>query len=296
MIFNIQRYSTHDGSGIRTVIFYKGCPLRCRWCSNPESQSFEYDLMYDERLCNQFGDCMEQSEQAVTLLDGKIDINRKEIQDPTQFSETCASKALTVSGQKSSVEELLVEIEKDKPFYSQSGGGVTLSGGEPFSQVDEIFKLLLALKEDNINVSIETSLYTKWDHIEKCLPLIDLFLVDLKHLDPVKFKEYTGGNCNLFRKNLEKLEKSQANIIIRIPVIPGFNDSIAEMKNLIDYTASFKNINEIHLIPYHTFGVEKYKLLGLDYNYTTNSGIDQDKLDFIEKYANQKNIKTKIGG
>ncbi len=296
MIFNIQRYSTHDGSGIRTIIFYKGCPLRCRWCSNPESQSFKHDLMYDERLCNQFGDCMEQSKQAITFLDGKININRKEIHDPIQFSETCASKALTVSGQKSSVEELLVEIEKDKPFYSQSGGGVTLSGGEPFSQVDEIFKLLLALKEDNINVSIETSLYTKWDHIEKCLPLIDLFLVDLKHLDPVKFNKYTGGDCNLIRNNLEKLEKSQANIIIRIPVIPGFNDSNAELKNLIDYTVSFKNINEIHLIPYHTFGVEKYKLLGLEYNFTTKSGIDQDKLNFIEKYAHQKNIKIKIGG
>jgi len=296
MIFNIQRYSTHDGSGIRTIIFYKGCPLRCKWCSNPESQSFNHDLMYDDRICNHFGDCLSQSDQGITFLNGKIHINRNEINGKSQYSDICASKALTVSGHKASIEDLLTEIAKDKPFYSQSGGGVTLSGGEPFSQVDEIYKLLLKLKEENINVSIETSLYTKWDHIEKCLPLIDLFLVDLKHLDPIKFKKYTGGNCNLVTENLIKLEKSKSNIIIRIPILPGFNDSNEEMQNIIDFAATFKNINEIHLIPYHTFGVEKYKLLGKDYDFTTKSEIDDKKLNAFKKYAQQKKIKTKIGG
>ena len=296
MIFNIQRYSTHDGSGIRTIIFYKGCPLRCKWCSNPESQSFKHELMFDDRLCKQFGDCIEQNTEAISLLNGKIDINRDEIKDPTQFSDTCASKALSISGQKASVEDLLIEIAKDKPFYNQSGGGVTLSGGEPFSQVDEIYNLLLALKEEKINVSIETSLHTNWNHIEKCLPLIDLFLVDLKHLDSIKFKKYTGGNSNLVTDNLKKLVQTKAKIIIRIPVIPGFNNSDDELKALIDYTASLEKIDEIHFIPFHTFGVEKYKLLGKNYDFTTVSDHANKKLDLIQKYANKKNLKTKIGG
>jgi pyruvate formate lyase activating enzyme len=296
MIFNIQRFSTHDGAGIRTIIFYKGCPLRCQWCSNPESQSPEPSILFDQRICKGFGDCLKKDGKAITLNNHGIQINRSAIAHPEKLKETCVSRALTVSGENKTVEELLQEIEKDRPFYQRSKGGVTLSGGEPLAQGSELIVLLQELKKRNIDVSVETSLHVHWKKIERCLGLVDTFLVDLKHTHREKFRWYTQGNLDLVLDNLGKINRKAQNIIIRIPVIPDFNHTENEMKHIIDFVAALDQITEIHFIPYHTLGLEKYKMLGMDYAFGSRRAVDPSELNGYAEYAHTKGFKTKIGG
>ena len=298
MIFNIQRFSTHDGDGIRTVIFYKGCPLRCLWCSNPESLSFDYSVMYDKKKCRNFGDCIKAHNKAITRIKNNgIQINHELINknEPEKLRNICASKALTISGESKSVNELLTEIEKDTPFYRENGG-VTLSGGEPLSHDEELFTLLQKLKDRNINVNIETSLHVSWRKVARCIGLVDTFLVDLKHTNKEKFKTFTQGDAELVMENLIKLTDSVVHVIVRFPVIPGFNFSENEMKQMIEFVTSLKNVNEIHFLPYHTFGVEKYKLLGMDYIFGSKKQVQDSELEPFIQYALSKGLETKIGG
>ncbi len=296
MIFNIQRFSTHDGRGVRTIIFYKGCLLRCAWCSNPESQSFGYSIMYDKKTCKNFGDCLKGNNKAITSgSDGGILINRQQIDKPEQLRDVCASKALTVSGEKKSVDELLVEIEKDRLFY-RNNGGVTFSGGEPLAQGEELISLLRELKNRDIDVAIETTLYVAWDKVERCLGLVGTFLVDLKHTDKTKFNTYTGGDLDVVLTNLKKLANQNENIIIRVPVIPEFNHSEHEMKEIIDFAATCKNVAEIHFLPYHTLGVEKYKMVGMEYKFGIKKQVSDSELTGYIEYAKLVGLQTKIGG
>jgi len=296
MIFNIQRYSIHDGDGIRTIVFFKGCPLRCRWCSNPESQSFGPSLMYDQRNCKNFGDCIEIGSPAISIKEGNLSINRANINNTEAFRDICVSKALTVVGNDLSSYDLLEEIEKDLPFYQQSRGGVTLSGGEPLSQNGSISLFLDELKKNKIHVSVETTLHITWTQIERCLGKIDCFLVDLKHTDKSKFKEFTDGDLDLVLNNLEMLDKQGQNIIIRIPVIPGFNHSSEEMMGIIDMAASLQSVNEVHFIPYHTLGSEKYRMLGMDYPYNNHKGLSEEEIKPYLELAALKRLNAKVGG
>ena len=296
MIFNIQRFSTHDGKGIRTIVFYKGCPLRCQWCSNPESQSFGYDVMYDLKYCLNFGDCIPTEANAISWKGNHgIQINRELLQHPENLRNTCVTKALTVSGEQKSVSELLIEIEKDLLFYREDGG-VTLSGGEPLAQGEDLVLLLVELKKRNINVNVETSLHVIWEKVERSIGLVDTFLVDLKHTDRDKFKTFTHGDAELVMNNLKKLNDSEAHIIVRIPVIPGFNHSEKEMKQMIDFVATLNNVTEIHFLPYHTFGVEKYKMLNMDYLFGNEKPVQDLELSSYLEYAQLKKFHTKIGG
>ena len=296
MIFNIQRFSTHDGQGIRTMIFFKGCPLHCLWCCNPESQSFGYSLMYDRRLCKNFRDCLLPGGKGITSGTTGINIEPSEIQHPEKFRNVCASRALTVSGEEKSVDDILTEIEKDMPFYLESEGGITLSGGEPLSQGAELKTLLMEIKRRNINISIETSLHVPWGMIIRCLDFTDTFLVDLKHTDNGKFKSYTGGKADLVLTNIQKLALRHKNVIIRVPVIPDFNHSEQEMKKIIDFTVSLKTVREIHLLPFHTLGALKYNMLGMEYTYKGKRKVDNCELTGYKEYAEQMGLIAKTGG
>lgn len=296
MVYNIQRYSTHDGTGIRTMIFYKGCPLRCAWCSNPESQTFEPSLMFDQRLCKHFGDCQRIEPLGITHNGNGIRLNRSMIRDPEKLRDTCLSRAITVAGEEKSVQELLVEIEKDIPFYNQSNGGVTLSGGEPLSQDEGMVDLLRALKHSRIDVAVETSLHVAWENVERCIGWVDTFLVDLKHVDHDKFRQYTGGNAALVLANLKKLAAKGERIIIRVPVIPGFNHTRQEMQKIIDFAVSLPTVREMHFIPYHTLGIEKYKMLDMQVPFACTKPVEHAELEGYLQYAREKGLKTRIGG
>jgi len=296
MIFNIQRYSTHDGDGIRTLIFYKGCPLQCQWCSNPESQSFGPSILYDSKSCKHFGDCALAMPGAISKPGIKgIEIKRELIAEPEKLRGVCVSKALTISGESLGVDELLAEVEKDLPFYREDGG-VTLSGGEPLAQGNDLILLLQRLHEQRISTNMETSLHVKWKLVERCIGLVNTFLVDLKHTDPVKFHRYVKGDAALVMENLERLAYFGAHVVVRIPVIPGFNHSEEEIQAMVDFVSTIKGIKEIHFLSYHTFGVEKYRMLGMEYLFDSTVQLGEEELLPYIQYAQSQGFTTRTGG
>jgi pyruvate formate lyase activating enzyme len=193
------------------------------------------------------------------------------------------------------VDDLLKEVEKDLPFYRDEGG-VTLSGGEPLAQGQELVHLLQALHKRRISTNIETSLHVKWKSIERCIGLVRTFLVDLKHIDPEKFRHYVRGDASLVLDNLEKLDYFGAHVVVRIPVIPGFNHSMAEIQAMVDFVSTVKGIREIHFLPYHSFGVEKYRMLGMEYRFSSTKQVEDTELQPYIQYAESQGFKTKIGG
>jgi len=296
MIFNIQRFSTHDGKGIRTNIFFKGCSIKCKWCSNPESQNFQPEIFFVPKKCILCLECIKYSKNNEFCLEnGKIVLNRESLKDPEIFKDICPTKAIEVIGNEASVEEILEEVLKDLPFYNNSEGGVTISGGEPFFQPGLLESLTKELKKLKINISVETCLAVPWNNIERSATNIDVFLADLKHIDPLKFKEFTNGDLEQVLSNFRALETIGANVIVRIPVIHGFNATELEMHSILDFAASLKNVKEVNLLPYHSFGKSKYAQLGR--NYDVNDGSVNDALmkKFVD-YARKLNIKANIGG
>ncbi len=293
-IFNIQKYSIHDGNGVRTNIFFKGCPLRCQWCNNPESLETAPSIMFDDRICHRFGECTKQGNGEIIIENNKLLINRDKISDATVYENICPSRALIVSGQQKTVSQILQEIEKDIPFYKMSGGGVTLSGGEPLSQGAELMELLIQLKKKGINVSVETSLHLQWEIIENYIDLLDMVLVDLKHLDNDKFIKFTGGNADLVLENFRKLDNTGKKFIVRVPVIPGFNFSTRELSAIIDFAAGLKNAKEINFIPFHTLAKEKYQMLGKEYIFGNQKNIEKSQLKPFSEYAEKKGLISKI--
>jgi pyruvate formate lyase activating enzyme len=292
--FNIQRYSIHDGEGIRTNIFFKGCPLRCQWCNNPEGQDHSPSLMYDKRLCRGFGDCANIDCGVIHMNNGKPVINRNLIPDVTKYSEICPSKALVVNGEMKSVEQIVHEVEKDIPFFYYCKGGVTLTGGEPFSQGPDLRELIIKLKNLGIHISVETSLHVEWEIIEEYTGIIDMFLADLKHTDSEKFRRFTGGEARLIMDNIKKLNETEAGFIIRVPVVPLFNYSEQEIYSIIDFTSSLYNLQEINFIPFHNLGAEKYRLLGIEYEYKKQKSINKSDLEPFVDYACEKGLVAKI--
>jgi len=253
-------------------------------------------VMYDEKYCKNFGDCISTESKAISRKGNHgIQVDRQLLKHPENLSNTCVTKALTISGEMKTVSELLTEIEKDLLFYREEGG-VTLSGGEPLAQGEDLVLLLQELKKMGINVNMETSLHVTWGNVERCIGLVDTFLVDLKHTDQIKFKTFTNGGAGLVMDNLKKLNDSKAHIIVRIPVIPGFNHSETEMEQMIRFVDTLNNVTEIHFLPYHTFGAEKYKMLDIVYPFGDVKQVQDSELGSYLQYAQLKKFNTKIGG
>jgi pyruvate formate lyase activating enzyme len=297
MIFDIQRFSTHDGEGIRTTVFFKGCPLRCAWCENPESQSYDAELLYDPAKCILCLECARVSgDGEITAADGTLRIQRERIEHPELYRDVCPAGALQVIGQDQSVEEILREIQKDLPFYIKSGGGVTLSGGEPYGQAGPLLDLLRGLQRLDIRTAVETSLQAPWKHIQPSLPYVDSFLADVKHTDARKFKEYTAGDLGVIQENFQRLAVARAKVVVRVPVIPRFNDSVEEMRGIVDFAASLANVREINFLPFHVLGVHKYSLVGKSYEFLPRVPDWDRRLQQYERLARDKGLKTNIGG
>jgi len=269
IVFDIQRFSVHDGPGIRTTVFMKGCPLRCRWCHNPEGLLREPQLQFFEEDCIKCGAC------------GK----RKRLSDAAE----CPSGALRVCGREMSTEEVMREIKKDIAFYG-SEGGVTLSGGECLMQADFTSSILREAKAEGLSTAADTSGCADWSAFEKTLPFCDLYLYDVKCVDSSAHKEYTGADNSLIIENLKKLAKTGKEIWIRVPVIPGFNDSEKEMDAISDLVSSLPRsaVTRVTLMPYHTLGASKYKTLGKEYPFDTSKRIsDSSLLSFTEIFRSK---------
>lgn len=275
LVFNIQRYSLHDGGGIRTIIFFKGCPLRCPWCSNPESQSFETEILRKPSLCIK---C--QSGSCLTC---------------TESPEDCPTGALELIGKKMSIEEIVNEVKKDMIFYDSTDGGVTLSGGEPLAQGDFIVDLSKRLKELGINTAVETTGVGSWDLLDNVSNYMDLFLFDLKIMDNSKSIDVIKADINLVKTNFEKLIKKGANIIPRVPLIPGFTMDADNIKAISDFVLS-QNLKEIHILPFHQFGSGKYTGLNREYSLKDlKPPLDED-VDKIKQYMEAKGLTVFVGG
>lgn len=293
-VFNIQRFSLQDGNGVRTNIFFKGCPLNCLWCNNPESIDPAPSIMFDERLCHRFEECIKEGNGNIIAENNNLIIQREKITDFSKLRNACPSGALNVAGQPMTVDQIVEEIEKDIPFYNMSGGGVTISGGEPFAQDPDLVELLVRIKDLGIHIAAETSLHVPWSSLEKYLSLVDVFLADLKHLDEVKFARFTGGKVSLVINNFRELDSRGINFVIRVPVIPWFNFSEPELKAIIDFAASLKNAHEIDFIPFHHLAREKYAMLGKEYIFENHRPVEKHELALYVEYAEKCGLSAKI--
>lgn len=252
-IFNIQRFSLHDGPGIRTIVFFKGCLMRCAWCCNPESQRYDIETIIEK------------------------------------------GREKTV-GYDVTVSDIMPEILADLAYYKRSEGGVTLSGGEVLCQADFAAELLKACKEEGLHTAIESSSATSFDKIEKLLPYLDLYLMDIKHMDSEKHKEYTSHGNERILENARKIAESGVELVIRTPVIPGFNDTPEEIKAISHFAKTLPGVCEHHLLPYHRLGTDKYNGLGRRYTLPDVEPPSKEKMEYLLSVAETSGLRCKIGG
>ncbi len=252
-IFDIQKYSIHDGPGIRTIVFLKGCPLRCKWCCNPEGQKFDIQQM------------------------------------------NFAGKIKTV-GEDVTVREILAEIKKDMPYYIRSGGGLTLSGGECLCQPGFATALLYAAKANGISTAIETTGFAEWDIIKEYLKVTDYVLMDIKNIDNEKHKRFCAQSNELILENARKIAENHSSLTIRVPVIPTFNDTEREISAIAEFAKSLPGVKNLHLLPYHRLGSDKYAGLGREYLLEDEDLIPQEKMDRLLEVALSSGLNCRIGG
>ncbi len=254
-IFDIQRYSIHDGPGIRTIVFLKGCVLRCRWCCNPESQSFDIETMR---------------------------VNGRE----------------KVTGRDVTVEEVMEEVERDLPFYRRSGGGLTLSGGESLCQPGFAGALLRAAKKRGMTTAMESMGCAPYEVIAGILPFLDTYLLDIKHTNPEKHKEFTGRSNELMLENARKIaESGETQLVIRVPVIPTFNDTPEEIRDIAAFADKLPGVRRIHLLPYHRLGSDKYERLGRTYTLPELLPPTGEHMEMLRKVVeNNSDLDCRIGG
>lgn len=325
-IFSMQRFSIQDGPGIRTTVFVKGCPLRCAWCSNPESQSLHPEIMVRRQKCEGCGQCSQACpSDAIALVEGLVTIDRARCDLCMDCVEACPTGALELSGEEITIEEAVHECCQDEPFYKNSDGGVTLSGGEPLYQPEFALHFLRACKEKSLSTALDTCGYAPWEVLEEILAYTDLVLFDVKHLDPEMHRKGTGVTNDLILENLRRMTASrQARVWIRIPLIPGYNDSEEHARAVATAMAKmpgrgirgqslnsnagtgrqspssvtvpeFPCVEKISLLAYHEWGKPKYGFLGRDYPFEAKVIEDQERLERMRDILEAEGLSVTIG-
>lgn len=304
IVFNIQRHSLHDGPGIRTTVFLKGCTLACKWCCNPESIKPQVEVGFEKTKCIQCGKCVQVCKYNAINPDYKDNtgykIDSKKCTVCGDCIKICPTSALSYIGKEMTIEELFKEIENDTPFYRPSDGGVTFSGGEPLQNINFLEEILKKCHQNNITTAIETCGNIPWKNFGKIIDYTDYYLFDIKHLDPDEHKKLTGLDNKLILENLKKLSKKTDNIILRIPLIPGYNDDENNIKKIGELAVNL-NIKEVNILPYHRLGIGKYKIMNKQYMFenlgdmsTTTKG--RKKIDECRDMLQEMNLNVTIGG
>ena len=267
LVFNIQRFSVNDGPGIRTTVFLKGCPLRCLWCHNPESQSFQPELAFSKQKCIGCGRCLTGCPEGCHTVgaDGAHLIDRGRCRRSGACASACPSGALELMGRETPVEEIVAKVLRDEPFYRSSGGGMTVSGGEPMAHFPFLPRLLRAAKDSGLHVCVETSGFAPWERFEEIAGLVDQYLYDWKETDPARHRAYTGADNALIRENLLRLNRRGDSVVLRCPIIPGYNDRPDHFAGIAALAEALEHVIRVDVEPYHPLGKSKSENLGRTY-------------------------------
>jgi pyruvate formate lyase activating enzyme len=298
-ISNIQKFCVHDGPGIRTVVFFMGCPLRCKWCQNPENLTAKQVLMTDSSKCVDCKACYKICENTSNELDSNgniiINIDREKCECYGKCAEVCITGARTMCGRKMTVEQVYSEVMKDESFFKESGGGITLSGGEVTLYHSFAKELLQKIKEKGISTAVETCGYCSREAIEEIALNTDVFLYDIKLISSDKHKFWTGVDNEKILENFEYLLSINKNIIVRIPLIPNVNDG-NEFIKIIKYLKEHDKINKVHVLPFHQIGSSKYKLIEKYYDMEDLEECPLETAELCKKLMEEEGIKVNIGG
>ncbi len=295
-IFNIQKFSINDGPGIRTTVFFKGCPLHCAWCSNPESINPNPELITNFQVCVHCNQCVEACTQNAIIVENSENsrpvrsINREKCNACMDCVKNCTSGALRSTGSTVSAKAVLEKVEQDVPFYNNSGGGITLSGGEPLLQPEFALAILKLSKRKKIHTVLDTSGYAQKEVFKTVLPFLDLVMFDVKHMDPGIHKKYTGVDNRIIQENLGYLN-GKVNIWLRVPLIPGFNDDQETIIKILDLAGDLC-IEKLFFLPYHQWGIGKYSGLGRTYTLSGLESIPDEKIEVIRHLCKSRKIRN----
>lgn len=287
IIFDIQKFCLHDGPGIRTTVFFKGCNLSCKWCHNPESISPKKQLSFDTNKCTLCGECVKVCPNKVhEILSSRHEVYFEKCTSCGLCIDVCVPDALKILGREVSIEEILYEVKKDRKFYEESGGGVTLSGGECTLQFDFTLQLLEELKKLEIHTCVETNAMLKEEKLAMLVPFTDIFLLDYKLTDKKLHADYTGKHNTQVLSNIELLDSLGAKVVLRCPIIPGVNDTEDHLKEIARISREYRCIEYAEVMPYHSIGRDKWKQIGKEYSFPDLETVSNDKAenwkDFIK--------------